>query len=353
MRTHSLVRDGMAVVASFLLLSFTAPPLVGQTGQVTGRVSNANTGAPLQGAQIVVQGTTIGTLSNVQGRYLLLNAPLGAQTLEITRLGFALATVQVTVTAGETAVADIRMTEEAIALDEVVVTGTAGSARRKEIGNTVGVIGSDKLEAMAVSSASDVLQAQTPGLIVRQTGGAVGNGSEIMLRGVNTLGGPNSNRPLIYVDGVRIENGNHQEADEASAQATVFDDLDFNNIERIEVIKGAAATTLYGTEAAAGVIQIFTKGGGGGAPQWSATIRQGFSDIGHVGPSNDFNVGLESGDINPEGLHLNDCTMDPGCPESGTWLKKGYIQEYDLSVRGGESVPWYFAATFGDQEGNI
>jgi TonB-dependent SusC/RagA subfamily outer membrane receptor len=316
-------------------------------------VINGATGAPLQGAQIVVQGTTRGTISNVQGRYLLLNAPAGVQTLEITRLGYAVRTIQVTVIANETAVADITLSEEAISLEEVVVTGTAGSARRREIGNTVGVISSDKLETLSVTAPTDVLQGQTPGLVVRQMGGQVGAGSEIMLRGVNTLGDPGSNRPLIYVDGIRIESGAHQFADEAMSQASIFDDLDANSIERIEVIKGAAATTLYGTEAAAGVIQVFTKGGGGGAPQWTATIRQGFSEIGHVGPTNDFNVGLESGDINPEGLHLNDCTMDPGCPASGTWLKRGHIQEYDISVRGGESVPWYFAGTFGDQKGNI
>jgi TonB-dependent SusC/RagA subfamily outer membrane receptor len=359
----NFVRKGFVFAVSALLLAVTAPSVAAQTGQVTGRVVNASTGAPLSGAQIVVAGTAIGTLSNAQGRYLLLNAPAGAQTIEVTRLGYAVTAVDVVVTAGETVVADIRMEEEVISLDEVVVTGTAGSSRRREIGNTVGVINQDKLEAMPVMSATDVLQAQTPGLVIRNTGGAVGNGSEIMLRGVNTLGGPNSNRPLIYVDGVRIESGSHQQADEASAQATVFDDLDFNNIERIEVVKGAAATTLYGTEAAAGVIQIFTKGGGGGAPQWTATIRQGVSSVGWVGGDKDGPVvdprwdgeerDLPLGVANTYGLHVNDCTLDPGCPESGSWLKKGYIQEYDMSVRGGDRVPWYFAVNLADQQGNI
>jgi TonB-dependent SusC/RagA subfamily outer membrane receptor len=144
------------------------------------------------------------------------------------------------------------------------------------------------------------------------------------------------------VDGIRLEKGLHQNPDEANTRTTIFDDLDPNSIERIEVIKGAAATTLYGTEAAAGVIQIFTKGGGGGAPQWTATINQGFSSIGHVGPKMD-----------KTGLGVNDCTDWPGCPKSGSWLRKGHLQEYELSVQGGSSVPWYISGTFADQEGNI
>ncbi|MEQ9568677.1 MAG: TonB-dependent receptor plug domain-containing protein, partial [Longimicrobiales bacterium] len=341
MRTQPYVRVGLALVAG-CLISLSASEVAAQTGTVTGRVTASTTGAPLDGVVVTVQGSSLQTFTNQQGRYLLTNAPAGTVTLEATRLGYSPVTLEVTVTAGETVVANLEMNDLAISMDELVVTGTAGSARRKEIGNSIGVISSDDLDAIAVTSATDILQGQAPGLVIRQTGGAVGNGSEIMLRGVNTLGGPNSNRPLIYVDGVRIENGSHQSADEASAQATVFDDIDANSIERVEVIKGAAATTLYGTEAAAGVIQIFTKGGGGGAPQWTASISQGFSEVGHVGPEED-----------PTGLQVNDCTADPTCPSSGTWLQRGYIQEYDLSVRGGETVPWYFAASFADQEGNI
>ena len=341
MRSPPLVRAGMALVLG-CLLSLPASAVAAQTGTVTGRITAQAGGAPLDGVVVLVQGTTTSTLSNQQGRYLLTNAPVGTITLELTRLGYSQVTQVVTVTAGETVVANIQMADLAISLDELVVTGTAGSARRKEIGNTVGVISSEDLDAISVTSATDVLQGQSPGLVIRQTGGAVGNGSEIMLRGVNTLGGPGGNRPLIYVDGVRISNGSHQTADEASAQATVFDDIDASNIERIEVIKGAAATTLYGTEAASGVIQVFTKGGGGGAPQWTASISQGLSNVGHVGPKED-----------PTGLQVNDCTADSTCPASGTWLQTGHVQEYDLSVRGGDAVPWYLAASFSDQEGNI
>ncbi len=343
MRSRTTVRNGIGALASVLLLFlFTFPLMAQSTGQVSGRIINGATGEPLGGAQVVIQGTSIGTMANPQGRYLILNVPVGTHTVEVTRLGYGYQSLEITVGAGETAVADFELRTEAIALDEVVVTGTAGSARRREIGNTIGVINADDIQATPITSATDVLQGRTAGLTVRPISGTPGAGSEIMLRGVNTLGGPGGNRPLIYVDGVRLENGLHQNPDEANTRTTIFDDLDPASIERIEVIKGAAATTLYGTEAAGGVIQVFTKGGGGGAPQWTATINQGISHIGHIGPKAD-----------STGLNMNDCSADAGCPASGSWLKNGHIQEYELSVQGGTNVPWYVSGSLSSQDGNL
>jgi TonB-dependent SusC/RagA subfamily outer membrane receptor len=330
----------MAVLASFAFLLLAALPASAQTGRVSGQVMNATTGEPLAGAQVVVEGTQIGTMANPQGRYLLLNVPVGNQTIVVQRIGFATRSAQVTVAADETVIADFELSTEAIALDEVVVTGTAGAARRREIGNSVSTVTAEQLEAEPILSMSDALVAKAPGLTITQGGGSAGAGSNISLRGVNSLGG--SIRPLIYVDGVRIEAGDHQYADEANNNATMFDDLDPASIERIEIVKGAAATTLYGTEAAGGVIQIFTKAGGGGAPSWTLSMDQGFSNVGHVGPEED-----------KTGLFVNDCSTQPGCPEGGSWLRNGHIQEYSLSVRGGSDVEYFFSGTYGAREGNI
>jgi TonB-dependent SusC/RagA subfamily outer membrane receptor len=340
MRTHSLVRNGMVVLASFAVLITAAPPVVAQTGQVAGMITDASTGQPLEGAQIVLVGTRLGTIASPQGRYLLLNVPRGSHTIEVTLIGYATRSAEVAVGAGETAVLDFELRVEPIALDELVVTGTAGSARRREIGNVVSVISAERLELEPILSPSQALQAKVAGLTITGSGGYAGTGSHVSLRGVNTLSG--STRPLIYVDGVRLEKGLHVFPDEADNRPTMLDDLDTESIERIEVVKGAAATTLYGTEAAGGVIQVFTKSGGGGAARWTANIKQGFSRIGHVGPESD-----------PTGLYVNDCTAWPGCPSSGTWLRQGHIQEYTLSVQGGTEVPYYFSASWGSQEGNI
>ena len=136
---------------------------------------------------------------------------------------YALETLQVTVGAGETAVADFTLRTEAINLDELVVTGTAGSARRREIGNTVGVINSDDLEAQPIVSVTDVLQGRTAGLTVTSMGGNAGSASEITLRGVNTLGSPSGNQPLVYVDGVRMQMSYYADSGEANTRAGAFD----------------------------------------------------------------------------------------------------------------------------------
>lgn len=343
MQARWVVRSRAAMLASFMLLGLVAAPAFAQqTGQVTGRVTSASTGEPIVGAQIVVQGTGIGTLTNARGQYLLLSVPTGSQTIQVTRLGYATESQVVTVTAGQAATANFELNTEAISLDAVVVTGTAGNARRRELGNTVSTITAAEFDAEPITKPSDVLQGRAAGLTIRESAGQVGGGSTILLRGVNTLATGTGIRPLIYVDGVRLESGLHQDADEANAQATMLDDIDPASIDRIEIVKGAAATTLYGTEAAAGVIQIFTKNGGGGAPSWTFSMDEGFSRVGHVGPSED-----------PTGLFVNDCTSQPGCPSSGTWLRRGHIQDYTLTVHGGTTVPWYASATWGAKQGNI
>ena len=167
-----------------------------------------------------------------------------------------------------------------------------------------------------------------------------------------------SNSPLVYVDGVRIRERGLIHSDEANQQTNPFDDINPADIERIETIKGAAATTLYGTEAAGGVIQIFTKRGVAGAPAWTLTVDQGINTLGHIGPDPD---------VNPTGLGMNNCNFtgddnfpggdnqfpaDPTCPASGSWLKTGSLQSYNLSVRGGaERMNYFMSARWGTEEG--
>jgi TonB-dependent SusC/RagA subfamily outer membrane receptor len=134
-----------------------------------------------------------------------------------------------------------------------------------------------------------------------------------------------------------------------------LNDIKAEDIDRIEIVKGAAATTLYGTEAAGGVIQIFTKKGSAGAPQWTAEGGGGANFQGHVGPKSD-----------PTGLTLNNCRtpdmqnflgtpfIDPTCPERGSWLRTGALQRYSLAVRGGgESMTYFMSGNYNSDEGVV
>ena len=355
----SVVRNGILRIASrsFFVAAFAVmvagAPAQAQTGTVTGTVRDATNGQPISGAQVSIPALNIGALANNVGRFLLLNVPAGTHEVQFQYIGYGNETMEVTVAAGQTATSDARLRSEAISLEGVVVTGTAGASSRREIGNSISQINQAAIEAAPVSDVADILQGRTTGATVLSNGGQVGAGSTIKLRGNNSISQGNS--PLVYIDGIRMRESALFNSDEANQGSNPMDDINPDDIERIEVIKGAAATTLYGTEAAGGVIQIFTKRGAAGAPAWSLSIDQGTNQIaGHIGPD---------ADINPTGLGLNNCNYtegggdsmfpaDASCPESGSWLGSGRMQKYNLSVRGGaERMNYFMSASWGDERG--
>ena len=349
-------RIALPLLAAAVLIGTVNAPALAQTGTVTGAVRSAANGQPIPGAQVAIPELNIGILANNVGRYLLQNVPAGTHTVQVQYIGYTALTAEVTVTAGDATIQDFSLRSEAISLEGVIVTGTAGAARRREIGNSVSQLNEEAFQSAPLTNVADILQGRALGVTVLDNGGQVGAGSTIKLRGNNSVSFSNS--PLVYVDGVRIRERGLIHSDEANQQTNPFDDINPADIERIETIKGAAATTLYGTEAAGGVIQIFTKRGVAGAPAWSLTIDQGVNTLGHIGPSPD---------VNPTGLGMNNCNFtgdgnfpggdsqfpaDPSCPASGSWLKNGSLQSYNLSVRGGaERMNYFMSARWGAEEG--
>lgn len=391
-RTANALRN-LTVALAFV--AFGAVGVAAQnTGTVTGLVRDAVSLAPLAGAQVAVEGTGVGGLVNNVGRFLLLNVPAGQQTINITLIGYSAGSQTVSVTAGATATVDFRLREQALSLEGVIVTGTAGQARRREVGNVVESITSADIELAAITSASEVLQGRASGLQVTGTDGQVGSGTAIRIRGNSSIS--QGNEPLIYIDGVRMENGSiFADDDEAGADMSALDGINPNDIDRVEVVKGPAATTLYGTEAAGGVIQIFTKRGSAGAPAWALSVEGGQTSMPHQGPRRAGDVGqiqnqyidenpdlFPTGDLNVDyllpasgsignenGLRLNDCasgedmsmysTIDsyaaePGCPSNGSWFREAYQQRYNLSVRGGgETATYFVSGRFADEQGVV
>ena len=345
-----------SLLAAALMFATGQAPLAAQTGTITGVVRNATNGQAVAGAQVSIPALNTGILANNVGRYLLQNVPAGTHTVQVQYIGYSASSADVTVTAGGAVIQDFALRSEAISLEGVVVTGTAGAARRREIGNSVNQINEDAFQSAPIQNVADILQGRALGVTVLTNGGQVGAGSTIKLRGNNSVSFSNS--PLVYVDGIRIRERGLVHSQEANQQTNPFDDINPADIERIETIKGAAATTLYGTEAAGGVIQIFTKRGVAGAPAWSLTVDQGINTLGHIGPSPD---------VNPTGLGMNNCNFtgdanfpggdsqfpaDPSCPASGSWLRDGYLQSYNLSVRGGaERMNYFMSAKWGAEEG--
>jgi TonB-linked SusC/RagA family outer membrane protein len=307
-----------------------------QTGVVGGVVQSGATLEPLAGAQVIVEGTTLGTITNDVGRFVIEGIPGTDVTLSVVMLGYATATVQARV--GQT---DLRilLAQTAVQLDELVVTGTAGDTRRRVLGNAVSRIDADATAMLPVQTVNDLLKGRATGVVVLQGSGVAGSGSEVRIRGRSSMRSAKDG-PLVYVDGVRVNNGLLGTFGDPAVSR--LDDIDPSNIESIEVIKGPAAATLYGTEASNGVIQIITKKGSDGPARWNLTMRQGLSYF------NDAESRIEKNYwASPTG-QIMEANMVALERQRGTPIfSTGREQFYNLSVSGGSDALQYFLAGSG------
>ena len=346
-RLATALGKGVALAAVLSLAAL--PAAAQQTGTVTGTVSDAATNAGLQSVQVYLVDTGLGTLTNTSGRYLILNVPAGTYTLRAERLGFGTQEMQITVGAGGSVTQDFAMEQEALGLDELVVTGTAGASRRREIGNTIAQV--DLSEVTEPPQSVDaLLQGRVSGMTVMSASGNAGSGARIRLRGNVSIA--QSNQPLIYVDGVRLRSDAFDKnvpptgypGRSGNDVSSPLNNINPADIERIEVIKGAAATTLYGTEASAGVIQVFTKRGHRGAPQWTASIEQGVANLRPFGVDPDLRPSFEDAESAAGGT-ADYMFINP-------WLRNAWQQRYSLSVGGGgEDLQYFVSGAFEDDEG--
>ena len=267
------------VVSAALFVSVSVRTAAAQgTGTIRGVVTDVATGRPVDGVQIFVVGTELGTTSNATGQFQF-SVAAGSFTLRSRRVGYGSLTKTITVTAGEATVVDFALTQSAIGLDAVVVTGAGVATEVRRLGNTVGQIDVKALRNAPVANVSEQLAAREPGVSILPSGGLSGEGAQIRIRGTASL--TQANEPIVYVDGVRVDRtGGFGDLVGTGGGGTPsrLDDINPEAIDHIEILKGAAAATLYGTEASAGVIQIFTKRGARGAPRFDFMSEQGLSN---------------------------------------------------------------------------
>jgi TonB-linked SusC/RagA family outer membrane protein len=258
-----------------LLVAGAAPLWSQATGTIEGRITAEVTEQPIAYARIyLVASPRVAATTGEDGRYTLREVPAGTQLVRVSVLGFSRVEASLAVGPGQTVTFNSTLRRAVISLDEVVVTGTAGAQERRTIGNAVGAISVAEIEAAPVASAVEALTARVPGLTLMANSGQAGASSNIRIRGAGSLAGGYA--PVFYVDGVRIESG-LVEAASTYQGGTALDFLNPDDIESIEVIKGPAAATLYGAEAANGVIQVITKKGrrGAQATRWSTSLEMG------------------------------------------------------------------------------
>jgi TonB-linked SusC/RagA family outer membrane protein len=275
-------RFGFLAAAVWLCFAVTSAEAQ-QRRVVTGRVIDEATGQPVGGAQITIRGTNTGTLGRADGTFAV-SVPNQPVVLQVTFIGYRRAEVNVSPT---TNTVDVRLGVDVLNVDEIVVTGQATGISRRNLANSVAKVNAEELVKAPTASVEQSLQGKLAGAQISINNGAPGGGANVRLRGVSTIIGAYT--PLYVVDGVVVSDATIftgvnflKAADRAAGIAGNQDnpvnriaDLNPNDIESIEVLKGAAASAIYGSKASNGVILITTKRGRAGAALFSFSQKFG------------------------------------------------------------------------------
>jgi TonB-linked SusC/RagA family outer membrane protein len=270
---------------SLLLLAFPLTSAFAQTRFVSGRVTAEN-GEPLASASVGLIGSSAGTYTDDQGRFNL-TVPTSAVTIRVRRIGYVAKTL--TLEPGATTVT-VTLTRDVLQLETQVITGTATTVSSVNAANAVTVVSGTKLNAVPAQTIDYALQGKVPGALITQNSGAPGGGVQIQLRGVSTINA--SFQPLYVIDGVIVDNssianginvitaaagGNFASSQDQRVNRTA--DLNPNDIENIQILKGPSASSIYGSRGTNGVIVITTKQGQVGRSVLDLTQRFGSAAI--------------------------------------------------------------------------
>ena len=291
------------VLASAIALAIASPAFGQATGTITGRVTERQTQRPLASVQVRVVGSSRGAVTDDSGSYRIVNVPTGPTQIAVQRLGFGPQARIVAVTAAGVTTADFAMSPAVTTLDAITVTATGQTERRRENGAPTATIDSGALNKAVISTIADALSSRVPGVVVQTSAGETGAGSRIRIRGSNSIS--LSNDPLLIIDGIRADNSSESSAQGTGGQLpSRFNDLNPEEIEDIEIIKGPAAAALYGTAAANGVIQITTKKGRAGRTRWDS-----FAETGNLHDINDYPLNLRSYGHTSTGALVTNCNL--------------------------------------------
>ncbi|SVA31644.1 uncharacterized protein METZ01_LOCUS84498 [marine metagenome] len=331
---------------------------------LSGKITDSETGEPLPGAQVFVKGTFVGTTTDVNGAYSL--DVDGSVTVVIAYIGYK--TQEVATSGGS---GDFAMEPDVLRQDEVVVTGLVSTVKRRNAANAVASVSGDDLVNAPTQTLDQALSGQFAGVNIRRNSGAPGGGVNVNLRGQSTLTG--STQPLYVIDGVIVNNDANQSGIDVVTAATGagsarpqgqptnrIGDINPNDIESIEVLKGASAAAIYGAKASNGVIIIKTKRGRGGKTKFNFSTKTGQSSLLRKMGHRVFETYAEA----EEQYGADVASL--GNNASGSWAgndfdyeeilygETGQLTEHTLSAVGGdESTQFYLGGQYMDEGGII
>ena len=335
---------------------------VSRQGILTGRVTDQSNGSPVPSAAVVVAGTSLGAITNDSGVYSIRAVPAGTHQIRVSRVGYGPAVRSVAVVAGQSTTADFIISHVPFVLEEVVTTAT-GEQRTRELGNTVAKVDAAKVvETAPITNMQDLLNSRVSGVTMIQQNGTVGSGSRVRIRGLSSAS--LSNDPLVYVDGIKVETSSPRldgTVYVGGGRPSFLNDIDPDEIESMEIVKGPSAATLYGTQAANGVIRITTKHAKPGRTQWMVYDEEGYNKDVTDYPGQYYSQGSDKstggirqclpwqqvgGQCTITQLYSRNLLRDAGT----TPLASGYRAERGIQINGGSEQVRFFVSGAADHE---
>ncbi len=348
------------------LLALCAPAAIfaqQATGTVSGTLREQGTGRPIPNARVTVVGTSIAVPTRDDGTYTIRGVPAGRQEIRVLALGHAAQKQVVTVAPSGSATLDFSLAAVAVQLEQVVTTAT-GQERKIEVGNDIPKIAAANItETRPITNITDLLNARAPGVEV--LGGTMtGTGQRIRIRGANSLS--LNNNPIVIIDGIRMESATGSSSiGIGGSSPSRLSDIDPNQIENIEVVKGPSASTLYGTDAANGVIVITTKRGRVGRAKWNSFIQRGRLTDRNTYPTAYTQFGRSATGARrfggtctlvqvSQGICIADSLVafNLFADKETTPFAPSFQEEYGADVSGGsEALRYFLQASYNDEQG--
>lgn len=343
------MRKRSYLLALALALLAWAAPAAAQQRQISGTVT-AEGGEPLAGARVSITGTTLGVSTGASGRYEI-SVPAGDARLTVSRIGYV--TREVTVPAAQSTF-NVQLQTAAVSLEALVVTGQATTVARRNLANAVASVSGEEVNRAPAQTTDQALAGKIPGAIVAANSGAPGGGIQVDLRGVSSINA--SADPLWVIDGVVMSNAaipsgqnaiteaiGGQDASNQDNPTNRIADLNPEDIESIEVLKGASAAAIYGSKASNGVIIVTTRRGREGAPRFSLSQRVGYYELANTLGSRRFTLeeaiqlyGAGVASLYGDGTHYDHERQLAGRRDLG--------RETSVSVSGGAGQTRYYAS---------
>jgi TonB-linked SusC/RagA family outer membrane protein len=254
----SILQKVVSVAAIFALSFVLSLQLQAQDATVKGKVVDKMTGEALAGASVSIPSIRLGAITDSDGEFRF-KAPAGQHTIKISYVGYESITMKLDLKADETKELTIDLASQSITTDEIVIVGLSGEVDRNKLGNTIGSVKGQDVAKVVSTSPMDALSGRVTGVQVTRNSGTPGAGTYITMRGRKTISG--SSEPLYVIDGIIMDNTSLYNGSGEHSFGNRAIDINPQDVESIEILKGASASAIYGSKAANGVVLITTKRG--------------------------------------------------------------------------------------------